>query len=94
MAGKYLASGVKPTVSGKMWKTGTNSYAVKLGSAYPQMVDAATACVILKQAGESNVLEEVTKLASNFINGYLETGVEYFEKTYSDLIETSEDSAA
>ncbi len=38
--------------------------------------------------------EEVTKLASNFINGYLETGVEYFEKTYSDLIETSENTAA
>lgn len=70
MAGKYLASGMKPTVGGKMWKTGTNSYAVKLGSAYPQMVDAATACVILKQAGESNVLEEVTKLASGNIKSF------------------------
>lgn len=37
--------------------------------------------------------EEVGKLASNFINGYLETAVKYFEKTYSDLIEETDSSA-
>ena len=67
-----------------MWKTGTNSYAVKLGSAYPQMVDAATACVILKQAGESNVLEEVTKLASGSIKTF-----DYLKGTISRAKELS-----
>lgn len=31
--------------------------------------------------------DEVSKLANNFINEYLETAVEYFSKTYSDLID-------